>query len=193
MAEVNMKESPFVKIFESVASEISGHNLIVEKGANLLYQLQLDKQLQVALSDEDILHPKRGNSAFQTDICIFEQINDVKLPRVVIEFKTGISTHDVLTYSAKAGNHKRIYPYLRYGLLISELDAIPKRVFIHNESLDFVIAAEKYKGENTLRSFTKELLDKEIGISRTLDKIHFENKRYDYYRTDIVFQNFGDK
>jgi len=188
-----MKESPFVKIFESVASEISGENLIVEKGANLLYQLQLNKQLQVALTENDIIHPKRGKSAFQTDICIFEQIGEVKLPRVVIEFKTSITTHDILTYSAKAGSHKKIYPYLRYGLLISEFNAIPNRVFIHNENLDFVIAAEKYKGENILRTFAKELLDKEIRISRTLDKIHFENKKYDYYRTDIVFQNFGDK
>ena len=32
-----------------------------------------------------------------------------------MEFKQGLSTHDVLTYSAKATRHKQVYPYLRYG------------------------------------------------------------------------------
>ena len=33
----------------------------------------------------------------------------VKIPRVVMEFKQGLSTHDVLTYSAKATRHKQVY------------------------------------------------------------------------------------
>lgn len=55
-------------------------------------------------------------------------------------FVTGISAHDFLTYSAKAARHKRIYPYLRYGMLASSEKAIPGRAFTHNESLDFFIA-----------------------------------------------------
>lgn len=42
--------------------------------------------------------PRRGASAFQTDLCVFEdKSEEVTIPRVVIEFKTHISTHDVLT------------------------------------------------------------------------------------------------
>ena len=170
-----MKESPFVKIFESAAIDVAGRSLIVKKGANLLYQIQLNRELKLSLSEEELSHPKRGNSAFQTDICIFDTIGDVELPRVVIEFKTSITTHDILTYSTKAGNHKRIYPYLRYGLLISEFDSIPNRVFTHNEHLDFVIAARKYKDKKVLQKFIRDLLKKEIAISRTLEEIHFDN------------------
>src|SRR5207245_7440649 len=92
----------------------------------------------------DTERPARGSSAFQTDICIFEIRDGIKFPRIAIEFKTKITTHDILTYSAKAGKHKKVYPCLRYGLLASESASIPGRFFVHNENLDFFIAAQKY-------------------------------------------------
>ncbi len=186
-----MKESPFVEIFKNAASKVAGENLVVRKGSNLLYQIQLNKKLELLLSENDLKTPKRGSSAFQTDICIFEKIENIELPRVVIEFKTNITTHDIITYSSKAGKHKGIYPYLRYGLLMSEIESIPKRVFIHNEHLDFILAARKYKDGNSLNDFVKNLIEQEIEVSKTLEAIHFENKKYDYYRTGIIFKNFG--
>ena len=81
---------------------------------------------------------------------------------------------------------------LRYGLLASELDSIPNRFFIHNENLDFVIAAKNYKNEGDIRPFAKKLIERELEISRTLEQIHFDNRKFDYYRTDIVFGKFGD-
>ncbi len=50
---------------------------------------------------------------------------------MVFEFKTSLTTHDVLTYSTKARRHKQIYPYLRYGLLVSTETSVPRRFFIH--------------------------------------------------------------
>lgn len=167
-----------------------GKKAVVKRGANLYYQLFLNRSLKVAL--DTTKPPARGSSAFQTDICIFELLNGVEFPRVVIEFKPTITSHDILTYSAKAGKHKKIYPCLRYGLPASELESIPGRFFIHNENLDFFIAAKKYKSEAEIRSFAQKLIEKELEISRMLEQIHFDDRQFDYFRTDIIFRNFGD-
>lgn len=182
-----MDESKFVRKFLDIAKEVLNESFIIKNKANLLYELSLDQNLELAIKDTK--NPKRGNSAFQTDICIFEKIRNIEFPRLVIEFKTQITTHDILTYSSKAGKHKSIYPALRYGILASDIDSIPNRFFIHNEHLDFFIAAQKYKND-TLKSFIKELMENEIKISKILEKIHFENEKYDYYRKDIIFRNF---
>jgi len=183
-----MNESEFVDIFEKAANQIIGNKLNIIKGANLYYELSLDKNLQ--LSVDLSKKPMRGNSAFQTDICIFEKSRKILIPRVVIEFKTGISTHDVITYSCKAGKHKKIYPWLRYGLLASEHQLIPDRFFIHNEFLDFFITAKKFKKGDKLLSMVKDLINKEVRTSRTLEKIFFGENQYNYYRTETIFRDF---
>ena len=81
-----------------------GEKAVVKRGANLFYQLFLDRTLNLGVSDTR--SPGRGSSAFQTDICVCELLDGIEFPRVVVEFKTNITTHDILTYSAKAGKHK---------------------------------------------------------------------------------------
>lgn len=186
-----MQESEFISVFEVTASQIMGKNAKVKRGTNLFYQLSLDRSLTLKIDADK--RPKRGASAFQTDICIFEELpNGVEFPRVVIEFKTTITSHDILTYSAKAGKHKKIYPCLRYGLLASDLESIPGRFFIHNENLDFFIAAKKYKSEAEIQPFVKRLIEEELKISRILEQIHFDDLQFDYWRTQIIFGKFGD-
>jgi hypothetical protein len=182
-----MKESEFLEVFKNAASEVSGKEFEIKTKDSLLYELFLDNKLEIAPGN--YRNPKRGSSAFETDLCIYEKINNVLLPRVVIEFKTRITTHDILTYSGKAGKHKMIYPSLRYGLLASEINKIPNRFFIHNEFLDFFIAALNYK-EEKLNRMAKQLIEKEIEISKTLDKINFETYNFDYYRSDIILEKF---
>lgn len=183
-----MEESTFVKIFVEEAGKVFGEKITVKKGENLLYELFLDRNLEVAV--KEIKAPKRGYSAFQTDICVFEKNGTVDYPRVAIEFKTKITTHDIITYSSKAGKHKQIYPGLRYGLLASELNTIPDRFFIHNENIDFFIAAKNYKEGEHLRVMIKELIETEINTSRILERINAGGERVNYYRTDIIFRNF---
>jgi hypothetical protein len=185
-----MEESSFVAIFESVAREVMGGKAIVRRKANLFYELFLDRQLKLAVKDTTA--PKRGASAFQTDICILEQLDAIEFPRVAIEFKENISTHDILTYSAKAGRHKHIYPCLRYGLLCSAIETIPSRFFIHNEHLDFFIAAQRYTADSVIRPFAKKLIENELNISRILEEIHFGNQKFNYYRRDIIFKSLAD-
>jgi len=182
-----MKESTFLNEFYNIAKKVIPKEFIIKTKSNILYELMLNDKLEIQI--KEFKNPKRGNSAFQTDICIYELINDIELPRVVIEFKTDITTHDILTYSSKAGKHKNIYPYLRYGLLASEIDNIPGRFFIHNEHIDFFIAIKKYRNED-ISKMIKELIENEIEISRTLEKIHFYDKKFDYYRNEIVFKNY---
>ena len=188
-----MQESSFVGIFEAVAKEVLGDKAIVDRKANLFYELYLNRKLELMIPPESTKNPKRGTSAFQTDICICELIDGVKFPRLAIEFKESISTHDILTYSAKAGQHKRIYPCLRYGILVGNEASIPSRFFIHNENLDFFIAAKNYKGQEKLRPLVQTLVEAELAISRKLEEIHFDCRKFDYYRRDIVFRNFGEK
>src|SRR5450755_2665962 len=120
------KESEFVEIAEAAAEKILSPPLSIRRGAALLYQVTVNNELSLTV---DPTHPTRGNSAFQTDLCVFEEKKkDILIPRVVMEFKSRITTHDVLTYSAKARKHKQVYPYLRYGIVISEEAFIPGRV-----------------------------------------------------------------
>jgi len=185
-----MQESTFVGIFEEAAKAALGKSAVIKRGVSLYYALSLDRRLE--LSTPDTRSPRRGSAAFQTDICIFETLDGIDFPRVVIEFKESVTTHDILTYSAKAGKHKQIYPCLRYGLLASTERAIPGRFFTHNENLDFFIAAKEYREKKKIRALARDLITREIETSKTLEAIHFEGKKVDYFCRDVVFRNFGD-
>ena len=183
-----MKEDPFVKTALAAAEEVIGPPLFITQGAALLYQVNVDNRLEIKI---DPKKPKRGYSAFQTDLCIFEEIDkDTKVPRVVLEFKKGLSTHDVLIYSAKARKHKQIYPYLRYGMVIGRENKVPGKFFTHNEALDFCVAAASFK-ENRLHEIMAKILKAEIKASRQLEEIVFGNEIMHVYRSDIVVEK-GD-
>jgi hypothetical protein len=93
------------------------------------------------------------------------------IPRVVVEGKLkSITTHDALTYSAKAATHKHVHPYLRYGILLGDRDdyAVPVRLVKHGAYFDFMIAWRRAKpSEPEWTAFTK-LLGEEINASRAM-------------------------
>ena len=181
-------EDEFVATALAAAKDVLGSPLVIKRGANLLYQVTVDNQLNLKVNPK---HPKRGQSAFQTDLCVFEQIDsETSIPRVVLEFKSTLTTHDVLTYSSKARKHKQVYPYLRYGLVIGSKTIIPGRFFTHNESLDFCVAASSYKSHRLHELFAKLLRD-EVAASRTLEKITFGSYSVHVFRSEIVTQG-GD-
>jgi hypothetical protein len=174
-------ESKFVDEAHKIIKQDLRHPLFIEKRAALLYQITVDNDLEVTVDPKD---PKRGDSAFQTDLCVFEKKpNDIKLPRVVLEFKPGISTHDVLTYSAKARKHKQVYPYLRYGVVVRNEVVVPRRFFLHNDSLDFFAALGNMKPEER-SDFLKRLIKREVATSKRMEKIAFgEQPRF--FRSEI--------
>lgn len=178
------KESEFVAVAMAVANEILKLPLTVKRGASLLYEIKVDNNLEV-MEPERIRKPIRGVSAFETDLCVFEKrADDILIPRVVIEFKTKITTHDVLTYSAKAVKHKQIYPYLRYGILASGEKAVPGRVFTHNEGLDFFASVSGLE-EQSFKTFFASLLNAEIASSKCLEDIAFGKVKKRLFRNEV--------
>ncbi|MCX7960625.1 MAG: hypothetical protein N2653_03490 [Burkholderiales bacterium] len=175
-------ESSFVAVALKAAGEVLQPPLSIRRGAALLYEVTVDNNLALTV---DPKNPVRGDSAFQTDLCVFEAKSEkVVLPRVVIEFKTKITTHEVLTYSAKARKHKQVYPYLRYGIVVSDIPIVPRRFFVHNESLDFVAALSETTGTQ-LRKFFAQLLKVEVEASRCLENIAFGSLRTHLFRTGV--------
>jgi hypothetical protein len=184
------KESEFVAIAQAAAEKVLVSPLSVIRSAALLYQVTLDNELNPDPPVEQLREPRRGNSAFQTDLCVFEKKGDLSIPRVVMEFKRGITTHDVLTYSAKARKHKQVYPYLRYGIICSELAFIPGRVFTHNEALDFCAAIADYRGAR-LSEILEDLIRREVECSRRMEELVFDKARAFLFRTDVIVKKVG--
>lgn len=177
------KESDFVSIAQQVAAEVLDEPLLIRRGASLLYQVMVDNNLALTV---DIRKPRRGNAAFQTDLCVFEEKSeDISIPRVVLEFKTRITTHDVLTYSAKAMKHKQVYPYLRYGIVASDLRTVPGRLFNHNQALDFCLCCAGMNDEE-LRTQFGELLAAEVRCSRDLESIAYGTGKARWFRSELL-------
>jgi hypothetical protein len=176
-------ESDFVSIALEAAQRILSPPLVIKRGEPLLYAIAVNNYLELTVEPKS---PVRGDSAFETDLCVFEEKSkDVSIPRVVLEFKPGVSTHDVLTYSAKARKHKQVYPYLRYGLVASEVSFVPRRFFIHNEALDFFAALQNNRATNHLETFFADLLRKEVETSRRLETIAFGKPKTILFRSEI--------
>jgi hypothetical protein len=194
------KEDEFVEIAEAAATSILDKPLRVQRHAVLLYQITLDNELKLVPPKHELQKPKRGQSAFQTDLCVFEdkqtalgdEKTTVSIPRVVMEFKGSITTHDVLTYSAKARKHKQVYPYLRYGIIVSEEAFVPGRVFTHNEALDFCAAIADYKGAR-LSEILAEILKAEVECSRRLEAIAFGKMRTHLFRMEVMVETGGTR
>ena len=181
-----MKEDKFVEEALAAAQEILAPPLVITRHAPLLYQVTVNNRLEVIVDPRRL---SRGHSAFQTDLCVFEDIDkDIRIPRVVIEFKAGVSTHDVITYSAKARKHKQVYPYLRYGLVIANETTVPGRFFKHNEGLDFCVAAAAYKTNRVHEIFARLLRD-EVAASRRLEQIAFEKRPVYVFRNEVVLES----
>jgi len=75
------KESEFVGVALEVAqSLLASPPYVVRRGASLLYQVTVDNKLELSV---EVKNPVKGQSAFQTDLCVFEIINtEVTIPRV---------------------------------------------------------------------------------------------------------------
>jgi hypothetical protein len=180
-----MKEDQFVEEALAAAEEILAPPLLIIRHASLLYQVTVNNRLEVTVNPRKL---SRGHSAFQTDLCVFEDIDDeIRIPRVVLEFKSRVSTHDVITYSAKARKHKQVYPYLRYGLVIANESTVPGRFFTHNEGLDFCVAAASYKAKRVHEIFASLLRD-EVAASRRLEGIAFEKTPVRVFRSEILLE-----
>jgi len=183
-----MAEDPFVDLALDIASAVVRPPLRVVRGACLFYELVIDNRLNLTV---DPRNPARGRSAFETDLCVFDDVApDTSLPRVVLEFKKSITTHDILTYSAKAKRHKQVYPYLRYGVVSSADRSIPKRFFTHNDGLDFFFALGGLDPSSVAPALAT-LLTQEIASSRRLEQVSFGTVNARVYRSEVFLSPDG--
>ncbi len=124
--------------------------------------------------------PVYNDMSFETDILIYEWIDNKKWkPRVVIETKlSNITTHDAIVYSNKSYNHKRVHPYLRYGIFIGDLGEtqLPGRLFRHGENFDFMITWKSVEPSSEEWLVFFDILKKEINASRKLEELMFDTR-----------------
>lgn len=126
---------------------------------------------------------------FETDLLIYEKVDDTIKPRVVIEAKIlKVTTHDAITYSYKAQNHKNVTPYLRYGIMLGKRETypLPGRLFRHGANFDFMISFIDYElNQNEVEAFI-ELLKKEIAYSKQLEEMIYQSRNKDRNRYFIL-------
>lgn len=112
---------------------------------------------------------------YETDLLIYDQQEgDAWVPRVIIECKTeSVTTHDALTYSAKAATHKQVHPYLRYGILIGSWGdtAFPARLFRHGAYFDFMATWNGYEPADEEWHGLVDTLIAEIRASRKVQQM----------------------
>lgn len=119
------------------------------------------------------------SSSYETDLLIADVVADgAWTPRVVVECKLGrVTTHDALSYSAKAFTHKHVHPYLRYGFLAGALANIPGRLIKHGASFDFMATWLLEEPPAAQWVTFVHILKEEIRASRTLQRI-LSNSRH---------------
>jgi len=120
-----MEEDVFVQEALAAAEEILAPPLLIRRHAPLLYQVTINNRLEVTVNPRKLA---RGQSAFQTDLCVFEDVDEdvdeeVRIPRMVLEFKSRITTHDVITYGAPY-----VFRQWERGSLLRPLSGLRKAV-----------------------------------------------------------------
>ena len=130
--------------------------------------------------------PQTSVMSYQTDLLVGEESGSgTWKPRVVVEAKLGsVTTHDAITYSQKAIDHKNVHPYLRYGFIIgaNKADSLPGRLFRHGRDFDFMLSC---KGEIPSKLEYSTLIDMllvEVEASRSLERIVFNTRAKDRHR-----------
>ncbi len=152
----------------------SGQPLRIETQAKIPYGYEIRSYRE---------KPETEAISFATDFLVTEHHLDGSWkPRVVVEAKVGgITTHDAITYSHKAANHRSVFPYLRYGIMLGcrEHYPLPGRLYRHGTQFDFMISFKEYKpSPKEIEAFTDVLLE-EVRASRALENMIYQSRKKD--------------
>ena len=145
----------------------------VESGHRLAYTHEVMAYDQAGVAETH-------SQGYQTDVLVSDVYDDGRwAPRVVVECKVGgVTTHDALTYSAKADTHKHVHPYLRYGILIGEhKGALPTRLVRHGAYFDFMMVWNSLRGGETERKSFVGVVGEEIKASRQVQRLLTDRSR----------------
>lgn len=147
----------------------------VETKRSLLYAVSFDDNGNLHLGQNDAREPTRGRgTGFEQDLLLFERSQEGAtsiIPRVSVELKFGrTTTHDAIVYSEKARRIRAIYPFVRYGLILGGVSAIPPRTLRLGTEFDFVIAIPERFGHAAINRLAR-LLRKELRLSNRLTDV----------------------
>lgn len=172
-----MKETEWVELVaDALRPElvISGYYFEIKTQAKIPYGYEIR-----AYREE----PETEAISFATDFIVVEEYPDGSWkPRVVVEAKVGsVTTHDAITYSHKAANHKSVFPYLRYGIMLGDRQhySLPGRLYRHGTQFDFMISFKDYKlSPKELEAFRNVLLE-EVRASQALENMIYQSRKKD--------------
>ena len=174
-----MNERAWVASTISLISERMGDadaSLRISCGSKLSYAHEIREYIGNALTLQNTV-------AYETDVLITEETSEnVWKPRVVIEAKLGkVSTHDAITYSEKASTHKKVHPYLRYGILIGDRKhyPLPGRLFRHGAYFDFMLSWVGMTPSESELGILSSLILEEVKASRDLEDILYTSRKPD--------------
>ena len=157
--------------------------LTVQQGAQLPYASEIRFYREKS--------PERYEEiSYETDLLVIENLSDgTWKPRVVIETKIAkVTTHDAITYSEKAFTHKRVHPYLRYGILLGDRKhyPLPGRLFRHGLYFDFMLS---WAGEAPTTKEQKDLVDvliDEVEASWCLEEMLYNSRSSSRKRYNVL-------
>ncbi len=162
-----MTEAEFAEEVKNLLKTTLPDGCEIDTKKSLLYSLSFDEQgkLQLGLNDDG--EPVRGGgTGFEQDILVFEKVGRTPsdtstsiVPRVITEVKLErVTTHDAITYSEKARRIRTIYPFVRYGLILGQMDKIPGRVLRLGQEFDFItVISHPIPAEMIQKLFAEEV------------------------------------
>lgn len=164
---------------------------------SLLYAVSFDDGGRLQLGQDGQREPTRGGgTGFEQDLLIFERVRDETadtaiVPRVSVELKFGgVSTHDAIVYSEKARRIRAIYPFVRYGLVLGGLTAIPGRTLRLGTEFDFIVALPTPIRKGALERVVR-MLRRELQLSRKLTNILRGRDRVSILYRSLSFRSEG--
>ncbi len=187
--EKKLREQNWVKSqVEKLRQEIENNdtsffaNVSVDAGRKLAYTHEIHAYRKDTVD--------REASSYETDMLFFDNLEEETwIPRLVVECKLGsVSTHDALTYSAKAATHKHVHPYLRYGILIGSRGnkAIPGRLFKHGAYFDFMATWEGAEPNSVEWNNFCALVRDEIEASRSMQELLTTSRSADRKKFQVI-------
>lgn len=172
-----MRETEWVDL---VADSVRTGFAQSERSLKIKTQLKIPYGYEIRAFREE---PQAEAISFATDFIVVEEYPDGSWkPRVVVEAKVdSITTHDAITYSRKAADHKSVFPYLRYGIMLGNRRhyPLPGRLYRHGTEFDFMISFKEHEpSTKELEAFNSLLLE-EVQASQALDNMIYRSRSKD--------------
>ncbi len=173
-----MRETEWVEL---VAKTVRPELTAVDQSLDVQTQVKIPYGHEIRAYDKD-QKPETEVIEFATDFIVVEGTDGGWKPRIVVEAKVdSVTTHDAITYSQKAANHKSVFPYLRYGIMLGNRQhyPLPGRLYRHGTQFDFMISFREHEpSTKELEAFRDVLID-EVEASQALERMIYESRRRD--------------